>query len=123
MAVLLGQLDEGRAQRLGRLRHEFLKVDHCIGIDVAAAEDLLNLFVLDKREAERLQGGFHFLAVERAVPVRVRGLERAAQRLAPADALVGFRQMVSITGTASERGFRGGPVTLQIIGAPVRASR
>lgn len=42
--------------------------------------------------------------------------------LAPADALVGFRQMVSITGTASERGFHAVPFTLQLILAPLLPS-
>ena len=95
--ILLGELDERRSQRLGRLLDELLEIDDVCGrargvedglsagflaassigrprtilVLVRLLKDLLDLLVIDEREAERVERGLDLLLVERAVAILV----------------------------------------------------
>ena len=111
MPIRLGELHEGGAQSLRRLLDELFEIDdvckhtrheinvallgaqgarsarnphgwsRTILVRIRALEDLVDLLVVDEREAQRLQRLLDFLLVERAVavlvPARSWGFERA----------------------------------------------
>ena len=78
-AILLGQLDQVGAQRLGSFLAEFVHVNGTIGIQVGALENSLNLLFLEPVKAEILYGAGQFVLLQNTVAIDIGGLKQGLE--------------------------------------------